>query len=213
MASDAQPLLRDLFVRPDFDNARVIVTFTTPRGFRRGSWKITAGSNTLGAGRIGRKRRAQFEVKLPGFTPWTIENPFLYRLAMVLDVGGRKTPVVQPFGMRKFHVANKQIYLNNAPFYIRGVVRGREAHDHPNFSGMSETEYYAKFILAAKKLGFNFIRFHSRVPSEAYFEAADCLGVLTHVEVRKYYGKYQKERELMDQTRCWSRPGTGGRWY
>ena len=115
-----------------------------------------------------------------------------------MTIGKKTVPLSRNFGMRKFHVENKQIHLNNSPFYVRGIIRGREAHDHPNLSSISELAYYEKFIRAAKKLGFNFIRFHSKVPPDAYFDAADRLGILTHVEIRKYYGKYQKERELMD---------------
>ncbi len=199
--------LRDLFVKPDFDGAAVEVSFTMPKTCRGGSWKIAAGRRTITAGSVPRRKgRILLKARMPGFRPWSIEDPFLYRLVLALNVDGGDFRVVQDFGMRKFHVAGRQIHLNNKPFYVRGVVRGREAHDHPNLSGLSETEYYAKFIRAAKALGFNLIRFHSRVPPEAYFQAADRLGILTHVEVRKYYGKYQKERELMDHDPVLVRP-------
>lgn len=218
MTARATDRLRDLFIIPDFDNARAVVTFTAPRGLTKGTWAITAGREKKGSGtfyaqhpkdRSGKrapipsfptKTRGQvaFEAPLRDFTPWSVDHPFLYRLTLTLTVKGERRQIIQDFGMRKFHVANQQIYMNNRPFYIRGVIRGREAHDHANLLGLPETEYYAKFIRAAKQLGFNFIRFHSRVPSEAYFEAADRLGILTHVEVRKYYGKYQAERDLLD---------------
>ncbi|MCD6365659.1 MAG: hypothetical protein J7M14_07260, partial [Planctomycetes bacterium] len=59
--------------------------------------------------------------------------------------------------------------------------------------------YYEKNIEAAKAFGFNFVRFHSKVPPREFFDAADRLGLLAHVEVRPYFGKYQKEkRELLD---------------
>ncbi|MCG3181495.1 MAG: Beta-galactosidase [Phycisphaerae bacterium] len=201
MASLGRDILPDLFVSPDFDDSSVRVTFTRPRDVRGCDWKIVADGKRVAGGRVpagGRGRVVEFTAKLPGFAPWTIDAPFLYRLTLTLSSGGGSRRVVQDFGMRKVHAAGNQLYLNNKPFYVRGVIRGREAHDHANLLGLPEEEYYAKFIRAAKKLGFNFIRFHSRVPSEAYFDAADRLGVLTHVEVRKYFGKYQAERELMD---------------
>jgi hypothetical protein len=197
-------VLKDLFVVPDFDRARAVVTFTAPPGLAGGRWTITAPSEkgdnlTVASGSLAvAGDPVRFETALPDFTPWTLDNPFLYRLTLVLALGAEEQRVVQDFGMRKFHVADKQIFMNNEPLYVRGVIRGREAHDHANLAGLPEVEFYAKFIRAARQLGFNFIRFHSRVPSDAYFEAADRLGILTHVEVRKYYGKYQKERELMD---------------
>ncbi len=202
--------LRDLFILPDFDNARVEVSFSAPRDLKSGTWRIApvaAPGKALASGRVAPDgRRIRFEAGLKGFTPWTIETPFLYQLLIELKVGREELRVFQNFGMRKFHVEGLQIFMNNRPFYVRGVIRGREAHDHQNFGGLSETEFYAKYIRNAKRLGFNFVRFHSRVPSDAWFDAADRLGILTHVEVRKYYGKYQKERELMDHDPVLVRP-------
>ncbi|KKL47098.1 hypothetical protein LCGC14_2338940, partial [marine sediment metagenome] len=198
MTSKDNPL-PDLFIRPDFDNARAEVTFSSPRGLTNGTWQIAAGRKTIAGGRLSpRKSKVSFTARMAGFTPWAVDEPFLYRLVLTFTISGRERRVVQNFGMRKFHVQGNRIHLNNRPFYVRGVIRGREAHDHANLLGLGEQEYYAKFIRAAKKLGFNFIRFHSCVPPDAYFDAADRLGMLTHVEVRKYYGKYQKERDLMD---------------
>ena len=199
MRSAERDPLRDLFIAPDFDNARATISFTRPKGMGRSTWRIVAGQRSVASGRLRPAgRKVEFAVDMPNFRPWTLDEPFLYRLELELRVAGKAVSRAVNFGMRKFHVADNQVFLNNRPFYVRGVIRGREAHDHPNLTGLSETEYYAKFIRAAKRLGFNFIRFHSRVPPDAYFDAADRLGILTHVEVRKYYGKYQKQRELMD---------------
>ena len=192
-------LLKDLFIQPDFDGARVVVTVAPPKGCAKVFWRITAEGEKIGAGQFApRKRPATFQCPIRHFQPWTVERPFLYTL--VVRYAGRSDEIrlSHDFGMRKFHVADRQIFLNNRPFFVRGVIRGREAHDHPDLCGLSEPEYCGKYILAAKRFGFNFVRFHSKVPPRAWFEAADRLGILTHVEVRKYYGKYQAERELMD---------------
>jgi hypothetical protein len=195
----AEEILKDVFIRPDFDRARVVVTLKPPDGCSRVTWRVAAGKRTIGAGKLLRPgRRARFACAVPDFTPWTVDRPFLYTL--VLRFAGKPglREVRQDFGMRKFHVAGNCIHLNNRPFYIRGVIRGREAHDHPDLCGLSERGYFEKYIRAAKLFGFNFVRFHSKVPPTAWFDAADRLGILTHIEVRKYYGKYQAERDLMD---------------
>ncbi|MFH0938571.1 MAG: glycoside hydrolase family 2 TIM barrel-domain containing protein [Planctomycetota bacterium] len=192
--------LPDLFICPDFDGAKAIITFTPPKVFSGGSWKITAGKKTVASGKLAPTQNLiSFEVALEKFTPWTPENPFLYALMLTLKAGRKEVQIEQSFGMRKIHTINRQIYLNNKPFYIRGVIRGREAHDHPNLCGLSEVEYYEKFINTLKQFGFNFIRFHSKTPPPAYFDVANRLGILTHIEVRKYFGKYQKERVRMDE--------------
>ena len=199
MTLAAEDILKDVFIHPDFDRSRVVVTLKPPKGCREMAWRVAAGRKTVGSGRVRRPgRRVKFMCPIEGFTPWTVERPFLYTLTLRLALPDGPCEVSHDFGMRKFHVAGNQIFLNNKPFYVRGVIRGREAHDHPDLCGLREREYYAKYIRAAKAFGFNFVRFHSKVPPKAYFDAADRLGILTHVEVRKYYGRYQAERELMD---------------
>ena len=196
---NAEKLLQNVFITPDFDNARAAVEMRAPKGCTRVTWKITDGRKTVGAGQIARpKGKTRFECAMPGFKPWTPDSPHLYTLKIRVTAGKDAAEVSHAFGMRKFHVAENTIHLNNRPFYVRGVIRGREAHDHPDLCGLSEYDYYAKYIRAAKRFGFNFVRFHSKVPPRAYFDAADRLGVLTHVEIRKYYGKYQAERDLLD---------------
>ena len=44
---------------------------------------------------------------------------------MTLTINGAETRVVQDFGMRKFHADGKQLYMNNQPLYVRGVIRAR----------------------------------------------------------------------------------------
>ncbi len=198
--STEQPLLKDLFIRPDFDNGQVAVTFTAPPGLEKAVCQATetGQARVIAEARPAIGRQVACRLELANFRPWTLDDPFLYELTLALTIDGAERLVRHNFGMRKFHADGRQLYMNNQPIYIRGVIRGREAHDHANLLGLDEEEFYARFIRNAKALGFNFIRFHSRVPGEAYFRAADRLGILTHIEVRKYYGKYQKERDLMD---------------
>src|SRR3989339_125842 len=199
MKNNFEDTVPDLFIVPDFDNSRAVVSFSAPAGLADGAWSVTARGVRVQAGKIPELNGlVRFTVAIENVTPWTPNNPFLYSLRLELQVHDKKVEVEQKFGMRKFHIANRRIYLNNEPFYIRGFIRGREAHDHPNLLGLSEREYFEKNIRMAKVFGFNFVRFHSKVPSRECFEAADELGFLIHVEIRKYYGKYQKERHLED---------------
>ncbi|MFQ6048018.1 MAG: glycoside hydrolase family 2 TIM barrel-domain containing protein, partial [Phycisphaerae bacterium] len=193
--------LPDLFVVPDFDHARISVSFTAPRSCRSVEWQLLQDEAAIAAGSVRPEEPpalTSFEVEIPGFIPWTLSRPFLYVLRMNLIDQDGTVELRQPFGMRKFHVEGRQIYFNNRPLLVKGFIRGREAHDHPNLAGLPEEQYYAKNILTAKRYGFNLVRFHSRVPPDLYFDVADRLGLLVHIEMRRYYGKYQKQRELMD---------------
>jgi len=195
-----EDIIPDLFILPDYDNAEVFITFTTPEKLTQFKWKITSqeGKIVKSGSLKNLSGKTKFNLKINNFIPWSVECPFLYFLSLTFNLKGKPVAVKQQFGMRKFHIDGKQIYLNNKPFYVRGFIRGREAHDHPNLLNLSLTEYYEKNIKAAKAFGFNFVRFHSKVPPREYFDAADRLGFLTHVEIRKYFGKYQKEREILD---------------
>lgn len=107
---------------------------------------------------------------------WTIDAPVLY----TCEAGGEK----ERFGYSSLRtVQNKMVLLNDTPIYLRGYIRGIVAHDHPNMTGKSDYEAALKNIRQAKKYGFNFVRFHSTIPSEDFVRAADELGLLIHMEI------------------------------
>ena len=139
-------VLNDLFLRPDFDASRVAVTFTAPEGCSDSRWAILDGERVVAEGRVEAVPGAEssFEVSLPDFIPWNVHDPHLYTLALDLVIDGRERPERHDFGMRKIHVAGDGLYVNNQRFYVRGYIRGREAHDHPNLENLPLEEYYAR---------------------------------------------------------------------
>lgn len=107
---------------------------------------------------------------------WTLDEPTLY----TCETGGE----MERFGYSSLRtVQNKMVLFNDSPIYLRGYIRGIVAHDHPNMTGKSDYEAARKNILQAKKYGFNFVRFHSTIPSEDFVRAADELGLLIHMEI------------------------------
>ncbi|RPI64732.1 MAG: hypothetical protein EHM48_00165, partial [Planctomycetaceae bacterium] len=199
-AKNMSDVLNDLYIVPDYDQASVRVTFTAPAGCTKARWQVLDGRKVVAEGSLATQadKEAGFQAAMPNFKPWNVDSPHLYQVRLVLTVAGEECVVTENFGMRKIHVVGDQIYVNNEKFYVRGYIRGREAHDHPNMENLPPEEWYEKNILAAKKYGFNFIRFHSRIPEKECFQAADRLGIFIHAEIRRYYGKYQKERTIMD---------------
>ena len=83
------------------------------------------------------------------------------------------------------------------PVFVRGYIRGAKAHDHANLLGLPLKEFYLKNLKEAKKFGFNFVRFHSVVPEEELFEAADEAGMLVHVELRPPHDIYNNLEEMV----------------
>ncbi|MBQ7206916.1 MAG: hypothetical protein IJS01_03865 [Lentisphaeria bacterium] len=108
--------------------------------------------------------------------PWSPEHPVLYDL--------RAKDVSQRFGfcdLRTF--SNTDVLLNGERIYLRGCIRGIEAHEHPNMTGGSLKDAAVKYIRQAKKFGFNLVRFHSTIPTPEFVEAADEEGFLIHMEI------------------------------
>ena len=108
--------------------------------------------------------------------PWSPASPVLYRL--------RAEGIDERFGyceLRTF--SNTDVLLNGERIYLRGYIRGIEAHEHPNMTGGTLKEAAVKNIRQAKKYGFNLVRFHSTVPTPEFVEAADEEGLLIHMEI------------------------------
>lgn len=130
---------------------------------------------------------------------WSINTPVLYSLSVTLYYEDNTEETLSDrFGFRTFYSDEKYIYLNSYPFYMRAYIRGCSAHEHKNNCNLTEYEYYKKNFLAAKSYGFNAVRFHSVIPPEACFCAADELGMLIHIETRKEKSEYDNLQEMLN---------------
>ncbi len=129
---------------------------------------------------------------------WTLDDPVLYTFTVLIDhENGESEEMSDRFGFRTLSSDSKFIYLNGYPFYMRAYIRGCSAHEHKNNCCLSEYEYYKKNITMAKSYGFNTIRFHSVVPTEECFRAADELGILIHIEMRAEKAEYENLYEMI----------------
>lgn len=129
---------------------------------------------------------------------WSVEKPVLYIFtAEITYENGEVEEVSDRFGFRYFETDERYIYLNGFPFYMRAYIRGAAAHEHQNNCNLSEYEFYKKNIRMAKSYGFNTIRFHSVIPPEECFRAADEEGILIHIEMRKEHDDYDNLQEML----------------
>lgn len=141
--------------------------------------------------------RVEFPFKIEKPLFWNTTNPNLYSYKLTLIFCNDKEEISGNFGFRELKSENGKFYLNNLPFFMRGYIRGTVCHDHSNNCKLSEADFYRKNILMAKKFGFNFIRFHSVVPNETFFNVADELGVLVHIELKKEDEEYNNLEEMI----------------
>lgn len=114
-----------------------------------------------------------------GLTKWSPESPVLY----TIHIQNEKIR----FGLSSASVSGSSVLVNGLPYYFRGYIRGIPAHDHPNLTGLSDSDFFRKNIIQAKKYGFNLVRFHSTIPDPLFVEAADELGLFIHLEVGYNY--------------------------
>lgn len=146
------------------------------RGDGRYRYAIHDGNRIMATG------EAAGDVTLPtdGFSFWSPESPKLYRLE--ISAGGCTHS--QLFGIRRLSAAGEKLFLNGRPVYLRGVTEHgyfpRTVHV-PRDAG-----YWRMVARKRKELGFNFVRFHTFVPPESFFDAADELGMLVHVETPNF---------------------------
>ena len=142
------------------------------------------------------KLNKPFKIENP--TLWNTTNPNLYAFTAEIAFESKKEMVEGKFGFRKLESKEGKFYLNNLPFFMRGYIRGATAHEHSNNCNLSEADFYRKNILASKKFGFNFIRFHSVIPNETFFNVADELGILVHIELREPQSEYNNLEEMIE---------------
>lgn len=107
---------------------------------------------------------------------WSPENPKLY----TLKIETKYCNFEKKFGVRRLICNGSQFLLNNLPYYLLGVC---EHCYYPKTVHMPhDISFYRNNIKTLKKLGFNFIRFHTYVPVREYMQAADEEGMLIQIE-------------------------------
>lgn len=112
---------------------------------------------------------------------WSPFDPFLYELLLqLLDDEGQVIDEVKSYaGMRKIHIEENHIYLNNDPVYLRFALnqgyfpRGVYTAPHQND--------YKRDIQLAKRAGFNGVRCHAKIFDPRFHYWADRLGFLSWV--------------------------------
>jgi len=119
-------------------------------------------------------------VPIHGMQPWHPEEPHLYTAHVVVD-GVDSDAAALRFGVRRIETQGARVLLNGAPVYLRGFCISRPEP----IAGMLplEKSVYLERFGRARRMGFNYVRWHSTMPPEAAFDAADEAGLLMVVEL------------------------------
>jgi hypothetical protein len=159
--------VKKLFLTPDLDGSRLLIEAPGCGG----AWfAVLAEGRRVFVGELDSKGKAA--APLPGFIPWTPENPFLYDLLIKLgdDV------VKSYFAMRKVSVLDGKIALNGRPLFLTGLLDQGYWSDGLYTAPSDEAMIYD--IKTAKSLGFNLLRKHVKIEPLRWYYHCDRLGML-----------------------------------
>lgn len=113
--------------------------------------------------------------------PWSDTNPKLYKLRVELRRNGAPLDChEQNFGLRRLVAKGKSLELNGRPVFLRGNTE--HAYFAETCTPPLDPAYYEKIVGKFKSIGFNWLRFHTWVPFEAYLDACDQAGMMIQVE-------------------------------
>lgn len=171
LESVPQRYIHSLKITPDYDHAQVKIAVQGDE--ERYHFRIEH-DGTLIAEADG---PAETVLSLPGFHPWSPDDPFLYDLIVS---GGRDT-VRSYFGMRCFTAeADAQgiprFCLNHQPLMIKGVLdQGYWPDGLYTAPGEAALEYDIRLV---KQMGFNTARKHIKIEPLRWYYLCDKLGLL-----------------------------------
>jgi beta-galactosidase/beta-glucuronidase len=170
--------LQSAHIVPDLDGGRFIVTptfYAVRQGLR---FRVTLQDRGI---RVSADAVSGIPVVLPipQARAWSPEDPFLYDLSLdVLDENNLLLDHVDSYaGLRKVHVQDGRVYLNNQPVFLRMVL---DQGFYPDGIWTAPSDAALKHdIQLSMQAGFNGARLHQKVFEERFHYWADQLGYLT----------------------------------
>jgi hypothetical protein len=156
-------------------------------------WAVVdpGSGTTLGSGRedIG-GLKLRWKTGSLAMRPWSDHDPKLYSLELRLVRGETLLDrLVQPFGLRRLVRTGPDLLLNGSRVFLRGVTDF--CYFSPTCNPPRDIGAYLEIIRRLQRVGFNWIRFHTWIPSEEYMFAADQLGMLMMVEAPRGFEKQE----------------------
>ncbi len=173
--------LQSIHTVPDLDGARFIIT-PTFYAVRQGlSLRVTLrdGEQVVGQDSGPAVNGIPVIVSVPQPRPWSPDAPFLYDLDLeVRDASGAVLDHVTAYaGLRKVHVQDGKVYLNNQPLFLR-LVLDQGFYPDGIWTAPSD-DALRRDIQLSMRAGFNGARLHQKVFEERFHYWADKLGYLT----------------------------------
>lgn len=142
----------------------------------------------------------KFQSNAEKLVPWSADSPELYQIELSLKRGEDIVDVFKrDFGIRRLTTEKMNLRINGVPLFLRGNTE--HAYFAESCTPPVEEEYYLRIVSKMKELGFNWLRFHTSVPPEAYMRACDKLGMFVQVEAPVGFGM-QEWSDIIRACRC-----------
>lgn len=122
------------------------------------------------------KTKAACKLLLPHVRPWSVDEPNLYRMKVIVRCGDQEDYHDMSFGVRQIEIdAEHGFRLNGQAMKLRG---GCIHHDNGFLGSAAFPRSEERKIALLKQAGFNAIRTAHNPPSSALLDACDRLGML-----------------------------------
>jgi len=173
--------LKNIHIIPDLDGKRFIVLprfYDLRQGLGLKATLKTGDTVVTEAGGPAAQNGA-LVLQMDDPRSWCPDDPFLYDLILeVTDSNGSLLDTVKSYaGLRKIHIENDRMFLNNKPIYQR-LVLDQGFYPEGIWTAPSD-EALKRDIELSMKAGFNGARLHQKVFEERFHYWADRLGYLT----------------------------------
>jgi beta-glucuronidase len=171
----------DVFVRLDGERVVADVTLTGPEAagqriaFALGALKLSGVTGADGMLRLSAKRAKSL-------TLWSPESPVLHPLTVTSPADS----ITDSIGLRTITTRGREILLNGAPLFLRGISLHEEPIGPVGTRRMTEADA-RRLLREAKALGCNFVRLAHYPHSEVTLRVADELGLIVWSEIPVYW--------------------------
>lgn len=185
-----------VYIRPDIDRgvARFLVTVRNRQaGAFKGNVRVVVEPKLEAGAPVavdaGAETTVEVTVPIPNARLWSPEHPHLYTAAISVREGGRERDrIAERFGMRQLAASGNRLLLNGKPLYLRGY--GDDNIEVLTGFPPASRDVYLQRLKQVRAFGFNAVRFHSMVPAEEFFHAADEVGLFVMAELPAAYTQY-----------------------
>jgi hypothetical protein len=150
-------------------------------------------SYTIGEALVKKgEQEISFTVDLAEPKLWSLENPYLYYVDLVLE-NEQPDMVSSYFGMRKISVEKlpgtdySYVALNNKPIYLQTTLD--QAYHPDGYYTFPSDQFVRDEIWRSKQIGLNGQRVHIKVPIPRKLYWADRLGLLIMADVPNSWGE------------------------